>query len=356
MFRGLYTAGSAMITNTRTIDILSNNMANANTIAFKRDIVLSESFEDTLLSRINGSDDYPNRTNRSAEVKQSGKEVSIDLTNGYLQTKVPYGMSYSNSAKLTVDSEGYLSTYYKDSEGKILTDHGYRVYGSNGPIKVGDGDYEIDKNGNVVVDGETLDNIFTPIAKNIIGTMNSGIKIERVVTNFEQGQLRATSNPLDFAIRGDGFFEIDTPDGIRYTRDGRFKINAESELVTTEGFNVVGFNGNIVLDSDNVSVNKFGEIIMDGETKDKFKMLDIENKYDLRKQGAGYFYLEDGIEVKELPFEGAVEQGHIEDTNVSSMKEMIELLSAYRNYETSQRVVKAYDETIAKAANEIGRI
>lgn len=356
MFRGLYTAGSAMITNNRVIDVISNNMANANTVSFKKDLVLAESFEDTLIRRIDGSGKYPNLNSGRVKVAKEDNYSLIEVNGGYLRNKTPDGISYSTSTKVAVDAEGYLSTYYKDGNGKILTENGYRLQGQNGPIKVDDKAYEITENGDVMVDGEKKDNILAPVDPKVIGTMNSGIKIERIVTDFSQGQLNRTNNQLDFAIDGDGFLKVKSPMGDLYTRDGRFKINSKRELTTMEGYNVLNFKDEpIVLEDNEITVNPLGEIIAKGQTIDKFRLVNIENQYDLQKHGAGFYTTRNGKAVKEVDFEGQVLQGTIEETNVLSMKEMIELLSSYRSYEANQKVIRSYDETIGKAVNEVGR-
>ncbi len=78
-----------------------------------------------------------------------------------------------------------------------------------------------------------------------VGPLNTGVHIDEVITDFTQGTVMETGRPTDVALMTDGFFVINTPAGERYTRDGSFSRNAEGYLVTSDGSNVVGENGNI---------------------------------------------------------------------------------------------------------------
>lgn len=359
MFRGLYTAGSALITNNKKIDVVSNNMANVNTRGFKKDLVLIESFENTLISKMNGSS--PLKTynpNQSVKVEAVENYYKAEATNGYIKVQTPKGISYHPRANFTVAEDGYLKTFHKVEEGTaISSDYGYRIIGNNGgPIYVGEGELNIDQNGQVFVDGEVVDNILAKIHPSVIGTMNSGIKLERIETNFSEAQTIRTDNTLDFAIRGDGFFVVDAEEGYRFTRDGSFKLNQYNELVTSEGYLVQGYNGSIVLEGEEITITPYGELMVDGFIADQLDIININNIRDLRKTGEGLFKIADGIEIEEGEFTGEILQGQLEQSNVDPIKEMVEMMTLYRGYESSQKVIQAYDQTIEKAANEIGRI
>jgi len=255
-----------------------------------------------------------------------------------------------------VDDEGYLSTFYRDGNKSLYPTKGHRIYGENGYIKVDDGELSFDNSGNVLVDGEIIDNIIFKPTANVIGTMGHGVRIERTETMFEQGQLERTDYEYDIAIDGKGFFEVESTFGTAFTRDGRFKLNKFNELVTTEGFTVSGLEGPIVIEGSNFQVNQFGEVIVDGETVDKMQLHNITNTFDLEKAGSGYFIFEEGYELAEEDFEASVRQGYIEKSNANNLEEMITLMELYRNYESNQRMVTAYDNTLDKAVNQIGRL
>lgn len=295
----------------------------------------------------------------------SNKGFTWSEYNGKFLLNAPYGfikmdgkteLNYSHSAEIRVDEEGYLSTFYKDGNGSLYPTKGNRIYGQNGYIKVDDRTLSFDDSGNVLANGEIIDNIVFKPNKHVIGTMGAGVRVERTETLFEQGQLERTDYAFDIAIDGKGFITIDSPFGEVYTRDGRFKLNAFNELVTSEGFKVKGLNGAIVVDGENFQINQFGEVIVDGKTVDKLELTNIANTFDLEKYGAGYYKFEQGFEKKEEDFTAAVRQGYIEKSNANNLTEMITLLELYRNYESNQRMVVAYDSTLDKAVNQVGRV
>lgn len=356
MLRGMYTAGSAMLANSRRIDVVSNNLANIDTIAFKKDQVLVESFEEVLLSKQNGTHQNNNYSTQGFTAVSYNDRYTVNAPNAFIKLDGKSTYNYSHSAELYVDDEGYLSTFYKDGNGSIYPNKGQRVYGQNGYIQVGTQSLEFDTKGNVLLDGQIVDNIVYLPTTNVIGTMGYGIQVERTETLFEQGQLERTDYAFDLAIDGKGFFEIEGPSGPIYTRDGRFKMNEFGELVTSENFKVSGLNGTIVVEGENFQVNHFGEVIVDGVTVDKIKTVQIDNTYDLEKMGSSYYRFEAGRELSEGEFTSDVRQGYIEKSNASNLNEMIDLMELYRNYESNQRMLTAYDATLDKAVNQIGRV
>lgn len=356
MFRGLYTAGSAMISNSKRIDIVSNNLANIDTNSFKKDIALSESFEEVLISKRNGLHSNNNFSRDGFSYTEYKGTYSLKAPNAFIKMDGKAEMNYSKEALIHVDEEGYLSTFYKDGNGEIYPEKGSKIYGKNGYIQVGDQQVSFDGKGNVLLDGVISDNLLVLPPPNVIGTIGSGVLIERTETLFEQGQLERTDYAYDIAIDGEGFFEVETPFGNMYTRDGKFKANSFGEIVTSDGYNVLGLNGKIEATGDNVQINHFGEIIIDGETKDKLRVANIKNTFDLKKVGAGYYVFEDGYELQEEDFVGDVRQGYVEKSNANNLTEMISLLELYRSYESNQRMVVAYDQTLDKAVNDIGRV
>jgi flagellar basal-body rod protein FlgG len=318
--------------------------------------VLTESFEEVLVRKRNGSHFNTSYTRKGFTSSEYDGKHLLNAPSAFIKLDGKSELSYSHSAEVYVDDEGYLSTFYKDGNESLYPTKGNRVYGQNGYIQVGDAAVSFDDLGNVLLDGEIADNILFVPTKDVIGTMGSGIRVERTETLFEQGQLERTDIPLDIAIDGKGFFEIESDLGTLYTRDGRFKINQFNELVTSEGFKVVGLNGTIDTTGDNLQINHFGEVIIDGVTTDKINVVNIGNTYDLEKYGAGYYKMEDNFDVVENDPVAEIRQGYIEKSNAENLNEMITLMELYRNYESNQRMVTAYDSTLDKAVNQIGRL
>lgn len=357
MYRGLYVSATALVNNSRKIDIVSNNIANINTVSYKKDLYLSESFEDTLLSKLGGGATYDNIAGfKRLDVSENNGFYDISTNAGYIKIKTPFGESYHDKVEFAVGEDGYLRTFTRDNDGSIISEYGNEIMGNNGRIYVGEGELSINEDGRVYVDGKFVDGLIQIPHPSVIGTMSSGIRVSRIETNFEQGQLMRTGNTLDFALDNEGFFEVSTEDGTRYTRDGSFKLNANNKLVTDEGHAVQGIYGDIYLDGTDIGVTSFGELMIDGEIVDKFNLAKIDNMRDLRKTEAGLYKMEDGIEVEADSYKGVVLQGQLEKSNVDSIKEMVEMMTLYRGYESNQRLLKAYDETADKAVNEIGRV
>ena len=356
MVKGLYVAATALVTNTNKIDAISNNLANVNSSGFKKDRVLVESFNDRLFYRINGTD-YPYmNTSPDVSMTQTGDEYAFKTAGGYFRVDTEDGVHYDNEVVIIKDIDGYLRTKYKNIGGTIDNLKGNLLLGENGPIYAGDGELTVDAQGNLSVDGTVVDNIATTTLPNVVGTMGAGIKAYKIATDFSSGQLEITNQKFDVALQGDGFFNIDTPLGTLYTRDGAFTRNQNSELVTMDGYNVIGLNGPIYIDSDTFSINEFGEIIQDGQITDKLTLSNFTNVADLKKVGGSFFQFVDNPTGKMVDFEGEVKQGVLEHSNVDAITEMISLIEMNRNYESNQKVVTTIDEMLGKAVNDLGRV
>ena len=368
MFRGLYTATSAMETSQKKLDVISNNIANVNTNAFKRDVVVSQSFPETLMKKIHGqlpAEPYSN--NRQVLVERDGDAYRLYTEGGYFTAEGPLGKSYSATTSFAVDEDGYLRTFTRDINGAINTNRGNYILDSNGNrVQVDGSELNINDRGQIETGAGTVDLVYTTNIHpktNIIGTMNSGLRLDEIYTNFTQGKLEETGNPLDLAIDGQGFFVVDTPDGIVYTRDGNFSLNDRGELVTKDGYNLLGLNGPIVLntgDEDfeitNFSVTEDGQVMVNGEFVDEIDIVNIRNVYDLRKYKHGYYRIEEGMEEEFDEFQGSILQGYQEGSNIHSVQEMVDMIATLRLYESNQKIVQTYDEILQKAVNEIGRV
>ncbi len=353
MFRGLYIAGTGMIGNTTAIDVVSNNLSNTSTLSYKKDFTTQESFNDVLISKLNGQSVKNNNSVSPIKVTDENELYSVTTTRGYFRVKNDEGISNNSALKFRANEEGYLSTYYLNDNREPMKGEGNLVQGAKGKVFVGQEKFTVDENGQVLVGGQVKDKLLFNPSVNVIGTMNSGIRVSRISTDFEQGDLQVTDNPLDLAIEGKGFFEVETPAGNRYTRNGAFKINADFEIVTSEGYKVIGSNGPIVLKSDDVVVNKFGEIAENGVVVDKFKMINPLNTENMVKIGQSMYKMTKPIQ--DQPFSGEIVQGSLEGSNTSSITEMIELLRLYRSYETNQRIITSYDSTMEKLLTDLGR-
>ncbi|MDR5659702.1 flagellar hook-basal body complex protein [Serpentinicella sp. ANB-PHB4] len=358
MFRGLYTATSAMQTSQKKLDITSNNMSNMNTTGFKKDVVVTEAFPEVFLHKLNG-DIRTNRLNNQLEVNvtRSGQEVYLSAEGGFFASETINGTSYNRSTAFTVDEEGFLRTFLRDANGLPDTTAGNYILNRQGDrVFVGDGEFDITPQGQVVSNGETVANLMSNAPRTAIGTMNSGVRLDRIHTNFNQGTMEETTNPLDFAIEGRGFFAVETPQGTMFTRDGSFTLNSNGDIIDSEGNFLLGEQGIINTNGNDFILGDNGEIIVDGEVINTVQIFNIANLQDLRKHGMGMYYVNEGVEIEVLPFEGRVVQGFLEGSNINTIEEMVEMISILRLYESNQKVIQAYDDILQKAVNDIGRL
>jgi len=195
--------------------------------------------------------------------------------------------------------------------------------------------------------------------KEIMGQTIGG-KIEKEVIeeyqiNVRQGELQITNKDLDLAIEGEGFFKIKTPQGIRYTRNGQFRLDKDQKLVQADGFPVLGKRGEIFLKGGKVSVEPNGLIKVDNQEVDQLAIVTFPNLNGLQKEGHNLFQLAIPQEEKEAG-EAFIHQGFVEAANVNPIEEMIALIETHRNFEAYTRLLQANDELDAKAVNDLGKV
>lgn len=196
-------------------------------------------------------------------------------------------------------------------------------------------------------------------APKAVGTMGMSVKVDNVFTNFGQGSLVKTNNSYDIALSGKGFIsiQVEKADGstvTRYTRDGQLNVTADGYLVTKEGQRVLGQQGVIQVPpaTKELTINKQGEVIADEVTVDTLNIVDVKDKTTLRKIGQNLYASTEGTELE--GFKGQVIQGYIEGSNVDTVREMVEMINVSRAYEASQKMLKANDESLGKAVNDVG--
>jgi flagellar basal-body rod protein FlgG len=181
----------------------------------------------------------------------------------------------------------------------------------------------------------------------------------RMHTDFTQGQIRQTENPLDLAISGPGFFAVETAQGEAYTRDGHFSVDRRGRLTTSDGNPVLGHGGAILLSLDGVktgevTVTERGEVYVNGEFVDRLKIVEIPHGGQVKKVGTNLFRINGNV-VSDLIEEPKVYQGNLEASNVNPIEEMVNLIEIQRQFESSQRAVQTIDRAMERAANQLGR-
>lgn len=187
--------------------------------------------------------------------------------------------------------------------------------------------------------------------------VNRELKSDEVYIDFQEGPMKKTDNVLDVLIKGSGFFTIMAGNGIRYTRNGNFTLNEEGFLVTGTGSKVMGKNGFIKLDpKERISITNNGEILQKNDIQGELKITDFKKPYQLVREGDSNFkplYPDNpGIESRGY----VIKQGYLEGSNVSTIQNMVQMISSYRNMEIDQRAIQAQDQTLDKAVNSVGRV
>lgn len=196
-----------------------------------------------------------------------------------------------------------------------------------------------------------------------IGTLNTGVYVQELIPKFVQGDVRETGISTDFALlngalpdeAGGLFFTVQNAAGEqRYTRNGNFTVDGQGFLVTNQGYYVLNQAGNpIQTNGQDFTVTQDGNIQVDGQNIP----LGISYTADatqMAKEGNGLFNGEAGAVPAGTTF--TVKQGFLEKSNVDSLQAMTQMMEAYRSFETNQRVLKAYDESMSKAVNQVGRL
>ncbi len=189
--------------------------------------------------------------------------------------------------------------------------------------------------------------------------LNLDVVSARFVTDFAQGAMRRTDNPLDLALDGDGFFVVQHAGGIRYTRSGNFSLNSAGLLVTSDGYPVLGNNGPIQIAgggaAEQPEIDSAGQIIIGGTPVAKLKLVAFQDTSALVKDGSNTFKVK-GNNVMQIPATAEVRQGYLETSNVSPVHEMVKMIESMRIYESYQRTAQLINETLEKANNELGKI
>lgn len=176
---------------------------------------------------------------------------------------------------------------------------------------------------------------------------------EEVVTDYSTGGFEDTGNIYDFSLSRDGFFQVQGENGVVYTRNGAFIVDNERYLTLPRVGRVLGENGPIQLNTDTFQVDSMG-IITDGDQViDRLAIVDFEDYTQLRKAGEGIF--EGGGEP--IPVEeDAVRWQSLENSNVSMLQEMTNMITSQRAIQSAAQLLKIYDQIMAKSTTDIGRV
>lgn len=213
----------------------------------------------------------------------------------------------------------------------------------------------------------------------VIGKLGSGVETNEVFTEQEQGSLKESDSDFDFALDGEGFLCVQTPNGERYTRNGSFILGKEGFLETKEGYKVLGENGPLNVKENNFKVDKDGNVFVnskfqgnpyrlvskeentwDGLQKlDRLKVVDFKKTRFLEKQGSSLYKSTDlsgDAKVAEKGSRPTVLQGFTEASNVNPVLEMVNMIEVNRAYEANQKTIQAEDTMLGKLINDVAHV
>lgn len=207
----------------------------------------------------------------------------------------------------------------------------------------------------------------------IAGKIGTGVEYNESYIRFEQGSLSQTDAQFDFALEGDGFFTLETPQGIRYSRNGKFTISADGFVVDNNGNYLLGTGGRLQVARNNFKVDKEANITINPTVKfndfttvsgnewlpeqslGKLKIVNFDQPRYLVREG-NHLYSESkfsGI-AEDLP-NPKVLQGFLEKSTVQPVDEMVRMIEVQRLYEANQKVIQTEDELLSHTVNKVLR-
>lgn len=192
------------------------------------------------------------------------------------------------------------------------------------------------------------------------GTLSLGTYAQEAIPQFTQGIMKQTSNPTDFALQSPTLvFQVRTAnDEIRYTQNGQFIVDQQGVLRTAAGDEVLDSAGQqIQLSSMDFQVDPQGRILVEGQPAGQLFIGNASDPLSFVKEGSGLLRYEgDAAPVAADDGEPLVMQGFLEQSNVDMTRVMTDMLRTYRGFESNQKVLQAYDQSMQKAVTEIGRV
>ncbi len=189
-----------------------------------------------------------------------------------------------------------------------------------------------------------------------VGSKAHNVATQETFTSFVQGPLEVTERHLDFALVGRGFFQVEGEEEVLYTRNGRFRLDVDGTLVTTEGYPVLGEGGPITVTTEEIYSHRDGSLYYiddEGQYVDAGR-LDIAAfgpDAQMEKVGYNYFTTEEAADGEE---DYEVVSGFLEGSNANLPREMAKLMQVRRTYEAAQKIMITYDQLLDKVANDVG--
>ncbi len=207
----------------------------------------------------------------------------------------------------------------------------------------------------------------------IAGKLGTGVAYNESFIRFEQGSLMQTDSQFDFAIEGKGFFTMETPNGIRYTKNGTFTISADGFVVDNNGNYLLGTEGRLQVATNNFRVDRDANIYVNPsihydqfttmagndwtpeQSLGKLKIVEFDHdRYLVREGNSLYSETKYSGSAKDME-QARVLQGFLEKSNVQPVNEMVKMIEVQRLYEANQKVIHTTDEMLGNAVNKVLR-
>jgi flagellar basal-body rod protein FlgF len=164
------------------------------------------------------------------------------------------------------------------------------------------------------------------------------------------GPIKLTGNPFDLAITGNGYFQVQTPQGARYTKSGNFQLDAQGIIVTPSGFPVLGKSGGpitIPATAKDVVINGAGEVVVDGEQAGQIGIFEFKNEQTMKRVGNSMYSSE---EPAQQSITARIAQGALEGSNVSPVTELVRVQELSRSAGSTAKFISSMFELQRKAA------
>lgn len=190
-----------------------------------------------------------------------------------------------------------------------------------------------------------------------IGALGMGAQVLDTPAVFQQGTIARTGNPLDLAIQGNAFFAIQTPQGVRYTRDGQFAQDPTGRLVTMDGNLVLGTNGPVQLQPNGgaVQIDQNGQITQGGRLVDTVALVQFGNPAQVRPEGDNRFIASNAALPARVTTGSTIHQGYLERSNANVVRSMVDLINAQRWFEANTKVIRTQDQANGWAIENVAR-
>jgi flagellar basal-body rod protein FlgF len=182
-----------------------------------------------------------------------------------------------------------------------------------------------------------------------VGDKLSFVQDVGLVRDTREGPLSKTDNPLDLGLHGEGYFQIETEAGMRYTRSGHFRLDEGGMLVDSQGFAVMDTRDQPIIFAPNeskISIAPDGTVSTENGQVAKIKVVRFNSDQDLRNVGDNLFDTTQDPEVVQRP---QVMQGMMEESNVEAVSEMTKMMSVLRQYESTQKIIDSETDRMSKA-------